>query len=273
MSITIDGKTADITLEGEKTVGELVKGVSDWLLGSGFVVSGIDVDGAFTPASALEEAFSVELARVRSVNVRTALQAEMCLDALFWADDVLCRWDAASALERPAIGAQWRAGPAASCLREKDGAAYQLIEEALAGKNKDGVRLVIDERTRELEDPCGEFLAVEGEMRELSSRLSDVALDVQTGKDLRAAETIRLFSAFSAKLLRLIPLLRSFGIELDKLSLEKGFFEDFNSILKELLAAYQAEDAVLSGDLAEYEVAPRLNALYMSVKDQLQYKM
>jgi hypothetical protein len=269
MNITIDGKTADVTLEGEKTVGELAGGVSDWLLGSGFIVSGIDLDGRFVPASALAEAFLLKLDDIGSINIRTALQAEICLDALLCAEEVVARWENEGASARQAIEREWRSCPAASHLREKDGAAYQHVEDVFAGKSKGGIRLFIDERTRELEDPVREFLAVEDEMKGLVLRLSDYALDVQMGKDLRAAETVRLFSAFSAKLLRLIPLLRSFGIELNKLSLEKDFFESFNSVLKELLAAYQAEDTVLSGDLAEYEVAPRLNALYISVKNQL----
>jgi hypothetical protein len=45
--------------------------------------------------------------------------------------------------------------------------------------------------------------------------------------------------------------------------------EEFGAALKELLAAYEVRDAVLVGDLAEYELAPRLRGLYAAINTPL----
>ena len=43
------------------------------------------------------------------------------------------------------------------------------------------------------------------------------------------------------------------------------YMGEFNSALKELLQAYEQNDSVLIGDLAEYELAPRLRSLYAAL--------
>jgi hypothetical protein len=99
--------------------------------------------------------------------------------------------------------------------------------------------------------------------------LEDFPLDTQTGKDKRAHETIELFSSTLEKLLRLIPLLRLRGVDLELLTLGdsqfKAFMEELDLALRELLAAYEAKDTVLVGDLTEYELAPRLRTLYTAL--------
>jgi hypothetical protein len=46
-----------------------------------------------------------------------------------------------------------------------------------------------------------------------------------------------------------------------------GYIAEFNTALKEMLAAYERHDTVLVGDLAEYEIAPRLLGLHTAVLD------
>ena len=41
----------------------------------------------------------------------------------------------------------------------------------------------------------------------------------------------------------------------------QDFYGELNSILEELLEAFEAKDSVLIGDLMEYEIAPRLEQL------------
>jgi hypothetical protein len=81
---------------------------------------------------------------------------------------------------------------------------------------------------------------------------------------------VRIFSAVTEKLLRIFSLLKLEGYIADSLPIDGmacgAFIDDFGAALKELLAAYEAKDAVLVGDLAEYEVAPRLRSLYAAIK-------
>lgn len=94
-------------------------------------------------------------------------------------------------------------------------------------------------------------------------------MDTQTGKDSRAHETIELFSSTLEKLVRLIPLLRLRGVDVELFTLGdsqfKAFMEELDLALRELLAAYEAKDTVLVGDLTEYELAPRLRTLHAAL--------
>ena len=46
----------------------------------------------------------------------------------------------------------------------------------------------------------------------------------------------------------------------------RDFIEDFGAALRELTSAYENRDAVLVGDLAEYELAPRLLKFFSGLK-------
>ncbi|MDR0709462.1 MAG: hypothetical protein LBF77_05295, partial [Spirochaetaceae bacterium] len=118
----------------------------------------------------------------------------------------------------------------------------------------------------EIEDPRREIAALGPLVQAVAGRLGDLPLDIQTGKDRRAAETVQLFSTAAGKLLRLLGLLKLEGHSPEILTVDGvpifEYIGEFESTLKELATAYEAKDAVLVGDLAEYELAPRLLKLH-----------
>jgi hypothetical protein len=130
--------------------------------------------------------------------------------------------------------------------------------------------VLLEERLRELRSPLEELSGIAALVEGTAQRLEDLPLDIQTGKDSRAAETVQLFSTVTEKLLRLFSLLKLEGFIADTLVIDAkpfdAFIGDFSAALKELLAAYEARDAVLVGDLAEYELAPRLRTLYSALQ-------
>jgi hypothetical protein len=65
------------------------------------------------------------------------------------------------------------------------------------------------------------------------------------------------FSELSQNLVRLVFTI-STGKENEDL---QSFYRELNSVLSELLQAFETRDSVLIGDLMEYEVAPRLGRL------------
>jgi hypothetical protein len=141
---------------------------------------------------------------------------------------------------------------------------YTLADKTFSGEGLGprDLQKVIRERLRELEDPRREIAASGPLVEAVAGRLEDLPLDIQTGKDGRAAETVQLFSSVAGKLFRLLGLLKLEGYSPETLTVDGvPIFEyvgEFESALKELAAAYEAKDAVLVGDLAEYELAPRL---------------
>jgi hypothetical protein len=123
----------------------------------------------------------------------------------------------------------------------------------------------------EVNDPEEAIARAESLVSAIAGRLEDLPLDIQTGKDGRAAETMQLFSRTAEKLFRLLFIMRSSNLSLDSQVIDnrkaKDFMIEFNAALRELNAAYENRDAVLDGDLAEYELAPRFVKFFEALKD------
>jgi hypothetical protein len=150
---------------------------------------------------------------------------------------------------------------------------YDFAARSLAGEglSPGDLSLLVTERLQELEAPGEELNRTEGLVSAVARRLEDLPLDIQTGKDGRAAETMQLFSRTAEKLFRLLFILKTSGLLLETLVIDgrnvKDFMTEFDSALKELNAAYENRDAVLIGDLSEYELAPRLITFFTALKD------
>jgi hypothetical protein len=268
MDITINGKITDITLEDEKTLGEVLAGLETWLRDSGHRLSGLEVDGEKADSLSLEGFFNREVTEIGALNLSTSTWAELGAEALTGlygeAEDFLnCPFG-----ERAAFKQNWEKSPGGGFLAEHMRELYNLADSTFSGEGPGprDLQKIIQERLREIEDPRREIAASGALTEAVARRLEDLPLDIQTGKDGRAAETVQLFSTVAGKLLRLLGLLKLEGYSPETLTVDGvPIFEyvgEFESILKELAAAYEAKDAVLVGDLAEYELAPRLLKLH-----------
>jgi hypothetical protein len=271
MDITINGRAADITLETETTLGEILGGLEQWLRGSGHILSGLRLDGELIGSASMGEVFNRELAGIRSIDILTSTRGELMAEALLAAGNFLKAYGEASFAEQGLIREQWEGTPAAGFLA---GEAPDLAGELAKTFRGNGLSLpqweaLIGERLRELADPLEEALAMEKAVTGIARRLEDLPLDIQTGKDARAAETVSLFSGLTEKIFRLFSLFRERGLVTEDPASDDPpvdeLAEEFTLALRELLAAYEAKDAVLVGDLAEYELAPRLLRLYSAL--------
>ncbi|MDR1948008.1 MAG: hypothetical protein LBQ38_01310 [Spirochaetaceae bacterium] len=256
MDIRINGKTADITLESEKTIGELLSGLDEWFAGSGFRLSGLEIDGESLDSDAIPAACDRALRGIRSVDIKAAGRPELMLEALYYAREYLKVFTEVSPEEGRRVADNWGVSAASRFLAAEFLALEREIGRVFAGEGGEIRRIyaLIDEGIREITDPRGELARMEQQVAAIVLRLEDLPLDIQTGKDGRAAETVTLFSVIAEKLFRLLYQLQP-----------QISCEEFSLALKELLAAYEAKDVVLIGDLAEYELAPRLQSLYSSV--------
>ena len=134
----------------------------------------------------------------------------------------------------------------------------------------DILRSVVEEMLREVNDPVNEFANIEPLLNETCERLINLPLDIQTGKDAQAAQTIQVFSGISEKILRLLRQLNIQGF-LPQIDDEKPFIKlikEFGNVVKELLEAYEKHDTVLIGDLAEYETSPKLKELFTVIMNE-----
>ncbi|MDR3333594.1 MAG: hypothetical protein LBT13_01725 [Treponema sp.] len=271
MDISINGKPADITLEAEKTLGDVLSGLEGWLEGSEHRISGLQIDGSPIDADVLTDVFSWEVANIKTVDIRILSWSELALDAFHRAQEELRVYGNAPFEDR--IRKAWEEEAAAHFLAEQIPDIGEWIGKTLGGEGftPEEMGHLIDERIRELTDPTGELNALGSLVMEVAKRLEDLPLDIQTGKDSKAAETVHLFSHITEKLFRILHLLTLAGLVLHDLSIDTlsmhDFIEGFGASLKELVTAYEAKDVVLVGDLAEYELAPRLLKLYAAISN------
>lgn len=271
MIVTINEKKVDITLENEKTMGEFLVSMETWLEKSGYSLSGIRVDDRDFGSDELPPLFNRDISTVDRLDIRASNWSELVHQALEETGFQLREYTVAPFQERQSIGDRWKEGAAARLLGDRDRRLHQRILSFFSGDGDRNDRLLesVEEQLREIDESEGELARLTGSLEALAQRLEDFPLDTQTGKDSRAHETIELFSSTLEKLVRLIPLLRLRGVDVELFTLGdsqfKAFMEELDLALRELLAAYEAKDTVLVGDLTEYELAPRLRTLHAAL--------
>ncbi|GHV81544.1 hypothetical protein AGMMS49991_01020 [Spirochaetia bacterium] len=276
MDISINGQAADITLESERTIGEVLTGLEGWLNESEFCLNGLEINGETVGSDAVAAAFEQDLEGVEALDIKVCSRSDLALDALCQGRDFLAAFSEAECGDTGRITGLWENSAAASFLKAENPALFQDIDSALRGEGVGGCSRaaqmlpLIDDRIREIAGPVEEFDRMEGLVSGITGRLEELPLDIQTGKDGRAAETVSLFTGVTEKLFRIFFLLqardKTFGGILIESIPVYDFLGEFSAALKELLAAYESKDVVLVGDLAEYELAPRLRTFYAALK-------
>jgi hypothetical protein len=273
MDISINGVRADIKFDTEENLGEALSGIELWLQDQGCFLSGVEVDGEAVQAELLESFSARKLDGINTLDINILSWSELAVQAYLAARDTLSSYQDAVFSDKQTIKAAWEGSAAARFLSEHVSDISELIRLGLSGEGYDAAALLtlIDERLRELQEPEAEFSNMEPLVSGIAVRLQDIPLDMQTGKDGRAAETIQIFSRGMEKIYRLLHILKFKGLNTENVRVETLSFRDFNdefsAALRELAAAFQVKDSVLVGDLAEYELAPRLVKLYTVLKE------
>ena len=274
MEIKINGQTADVTIDSEKTVGEVMAGLEQWLANSGHRLSGLAIDGQTINASSMEEAFSRDIDAVKVLDLHTSPLAELAVMSLLHLLDDIEEYENLGFEEKKIFHENWKQKPQALFAAEQMPDLFSLCGKTFSGGvSCEVLRSVTEERLREIKEPVVEFTALRPLLDEICARLIDLPLDIQTGKEGRAAQTIQIFSGIAEKILRVILQLDIQGYmprvlkteTLEKPVLEKPVLQqinEFGTAVKELLEAYEKNDSVLIGDMAEYEMAPKLMELY-----------
>lgn len=271
MKIRINGADADIRLEEEKNIGQILGGLEQWLDGTGQRLSGIALDGKSVEADSMETCFAMGIEKVQMLDIYTSFISDIFAEGLRYLLQAIDTYEQAGFEEKKSFALSWAQQPAAKVLAEQGPGLSEMAVKTFSGEGSgiQVLRAATEERLQELHDPSGEIERTVSLATDVCSRLEELPLDIQTGKDARAAETVGIFSALAEKVLRVYGILKNRGFPVGTIKADGMPIDDyiagFHSSLQELLGAYQQSDTVLVGDIAEYEMAPKMRALHAAV--------
>jgi hypothetical protein len=271
MKILINGVDAGVQLETERNVGEVLCGLDSWLNSTGYRMSGLCIDGETANVDSIESCFDRGIDTIETLDISARALLELYAESLIRTIHNAEAYEAAGFEEKSLFAEQWKQSPQALMLAEQSPDLFDWAIKTFSGEgsNIQAFRVIAEERIRELHNPAGELEKAGPLVGEVCTRLEELPLDIQTGKDARAAETVRIFSAVAEKIFRIFNVLKIAGFPVGEINVENipipVFIAEFSTALRELLAAYEQRDTVLVGDLAEYEMAPRLRSLHNAV--------
>ena len=108
---------------------------------------------------------------------------------------------------------------------------------------------------------------------QLSQQLSQVSILLQSGKDKDANQIIADLATEIDRFCHTATLSALFPDTYQKLLIDGKeigtFFEDFAPVLKDFEEALKGKDTVTVGDLAEYEIGPRLNSIAQALNKEI----
>jgi len=296
VEIKINNQPLDVTLENEKTLGEVISGLEAWLDDANLIVCSAHAGADDILSSQGWESLPVESIDVLYLTVTQA--DDLLKENLHTVEQFLTLLKTALADADPSRIADLLSGipylaesvrrqfstdlrsdleRLLTMLADTDAAAIAAWPPPV---REEALRLitVLSERTarriKELEEPEAVLRELASELDRYVEKLGEVSILMQTGRDRDAMDTVIGFSDLSGRLARVIAYTRSIRSsgEDGELLIPEGknlqaFYADLNKQLEELVEAFQNRDSVLIGDLLEYEIAPRLKTLKSLVQE------
>lgn len=295
MTIIINEQEVNFTLEGEEKAFEIYTSISAFLKESNYFIYSFSIDGDETDpeqTSLWRDKKSIE---IKKIEITALSEKEYLLSGLLTvAEYINLLLRAVSQKSHVIIGELMIEYP--SIVKNipvlVKGNMGELISEhlnttlekcgLLSGNFKEEyiepffseiskISELINSAAREIENPVSELRASIEILEALIPQINDISLLLQTGKDQQAMGLIITLTELLQKILRIISLFNTEDIIIGKESYE-NFSGDLNSILSELAEAFSAKDSVLIGDLLEYEITPKLEALSFVVKSIEQWE-
>lgn len=282
MDLTIDGTAVEFELERERNLGDVLYSLDKWLDGHGLIISRVDIDGDSIGDDILKVK-DRELGSISRLDVRTervsSFRQQTLASACAWLDGILA-WAAGSkhdAREDLVKEGLVVLGAASGFLNPEEVSFLEMAQEAIKGSSDGRVEAdigriapIIRERLDECVSPRSSLGKAAAAFRGERESILNIPVWLQTGRDGEAMAAVTRFTDTFSKILRLMPALAESGLDLSKLLIDDkpyaDFFSDLNKVLNELMEAFGSRDTVLIGDLAEYEVLPRLDSIFKALE-------
>jgi hypothetical protein len=160
-----------------------------------------------------------------------------------------------------------------SDLLERAGDAPDRASRIEISAQSDRLISIFNERLAELGSPVAEMRKAATLFDSRAPELADIPVLLQTGKEGEAMKTVLFFIELFNKVIRVLPELRRSGIDASSIVVDGSpmpeFYGAFNGVLRSLTEAFEHKDAVLIGDLAEYEILPRMRSFFEAMRGAL----
>lgn len=194
MDIYINAVKADLTLEDEKTIGEVLNAIEADCEKNNATIIRVSTDGKNIPDDKLDEVFEYAITRVKKLEIETVAE-----------NDILV--------------------------------ALRNLSERF---------------------------------NYISTELLQVPILLQSSKDAKVSAVVTLFADEFDVMCHLMTLCSLFPTRFDSFTIGgqsvPNFLKDFTPILQEFENSLSSHDSVLTGDLAEYEIVPRLQLFCTAVR-------
>jgi hypothetical protein len=302
MEITVNGEALTLDIACDGSVGEVLARADEMLEQAGAVIVGLTVDGKELEAEAYPGIRDLAASQVGVVAIAAEPIAAIKTKALTTLLELLELAKELSALES---SPDWKAladgaaeiAQAFSGLFSADELSFvdefsSLASAAAAGpevgssekrpsrelraqmsEEADRLTILFKERLSEIQNPAEEMRKAAALYVAEAEELGELSVLLQTGKDERAMKAVLVFIETFNKAIRIIPELKRTGIEVGSLVVDgqalPDFYSSLNEVLRKLSTAFEDKDSVLIGDLAEYEVVPRMKSFFAAMEEAL----
>ena len=278
MLLKINGEQVSFSLEKEKTLAEVMSGVQAWLGAAGFVITGLQADGQdllSMPAgiwggTAVDSVNEIEIQALHTADMKVEHWQTLDQWLGMFADEIRAPGPVLEELLSnlsetvDGIRANPFLPPGADALdrfiRLFEGVQPADMRRWSPEQRQNAVALVgllreeLSKRIADAAQPREALARCLSDLRARVDSLPEVSVLLQTGKDKAAMETVIGFTDTVHSMLSLVPFLPP--------DAERGrMIADLTPVLRDLVAAFNAKDSVLIGDLLEYEIAPRMTRL------------
>lgn len=283
MTLTIDKKNIEFTLENEKKLDEVILNINSWLSENQLIIEKLYINNEDFSMHDL----NVELDDISTIDIETLSFTELNINNLSWIkyffDKLIVAihaWDTiALAQVKNEIPFVLNHLPNILSLDNKTPESiysetltimlnkydnFQCKEEDVNKKDVDKflntIVQLITERLHEYINPILELKTSIGILLNLKDDLESVSIFLQSGKIKEAAIIMDNFTNIFHKILRIIK----FNLNNKEVTNGKNlddFTEGLDDILSELLDGFESQDTVLIGDILEYELLPKIETL------------
>ena len=189
MEIYINENKADITLDTEKILNDVLTGIENEITNSGAKIISINVDGENLNSKNFDDFAQKNIDEVNELRI-------------------------------------------SSVYREEINLSFKNIKAAIEG---------------------------------IEENLSNISINLQTGKDTQVNKTIVDFADIFAAFCQTVTIFSAFPDEFNATKIEDksilDFLTEFSPLLNDFMDAFEQKDTVMLGDLSEYEILPRLSQI------------